>query len=282
MLLPTIRNASAVLLFVFAPAMVWGQLPTAPEPKIPPQAHPGEQAKQDKQAGKTETAPSQANSETQTAETDAADAPVQSTNQKKQKSELKQTKRILWIAPNFGAVSPGAELPALTTKQKFKLARQDSFDYSSFVWTGILAAQSMALRQYPEFGDGMAAYGRYYWRGFLDGTSGTYFTEAIVPTLTHEDPRYFTLGHGGFLRRFGYALSRTALTRTDSGGTAFNWSELGGNGAEAALSNLYYPPEERGVTKTMENWGAQMESAALNNIAKEFWPDFRRDVLRMK
>jgi hypothetical protein len=140
----------------------------------------------------------------------------------------------------------------------------------------------MAMRNYPEFGDGMAAYGRYYWRGFIDGASGTYFTEAIVPVLTHQDPRYFTLGRGGFLKRLGYALSRTVVTKTDSGGNAFNWSELGGNGAEAALSNLYYPPQERGVSKTMINWGAQMESAALNNIAKEFWPDFRRDVLRMK
>jgi len=143
------------------------------------------------------------------------------------------------VAPNFAAVSPGEKLPPLSVKGKFKLAKEDSFDDTSFVWTGILAAQSMGLRTYPEFGDGAASYGRYYWRGFVDGVSGTYFTEAIVPVLTHEDPRYFTLGHGNFFKRFGYALSRVVLTKTDSKGTSFNISEVGGNALEATLANLY-------------------------------------------
>jgi len=75
------------------------------------------------------------------------------------------------------------------------LATQDSFNYSSFVWTGILAAQSWALDSDPEFGHGAAGYARYYWHTFADGISGTFFTEAIVPTLTHQDPRYYSLGH---------------------------------------------------------------------------------------
>ncbi len=212
-----------------------------------------------------------------------AAGPARSADKKKKVGKRgRQTKRILWVAPNFGAVSADTQLPPLTTRAKFKLATEDSFDYTGFVWAGILAAQSYGVDQYPEFGHGAAAYGRYYWRGLIDGASGTYFTEAIVPALTHEDPRYYTLGHGGFFRRFGYALARVVLTKTDSGGTSFNFSEVGGNALEAGLSNAYYPPEERGLTKTAENWGAQIESAALNNIAKEFWPDFRRSVLRQK
>ena len=57
----------------------------------------------------------------------------------------------------------------------------------------------MATVQYPEFHQGAAGDGRYYWHSFVDQTVGNYFTEAIVPTLTHEDPRYYTLGHGGLL-----------------------------------------------------------------------------------
>ena len=189
---------------------------------------------------------------------------------------------MFWIVPNFAAVSADTELPALTTRGKFALAMQDSFDYSSFVWTGVLAAQSWYVSAYPELGDGAAGYGRYYWRGFADGVSGTFFTEAIVPSLTRQDPRYYTMGGGGFFRRMGYALSRVVLTKTDSGGTAFNYSEVGGNALEAGLSNLYYPSQERSVSKTAVNWGTQLESAALNNIAKEFWPDIRRKVLRQK
>jgi hypothetical protein len=194
----------------------------------------------------------------------------------------RQTNRIMGVVPNFAAVSANTELPPLNPHQKFVLAFHDSFDYSSFIWTGIIAFQSFGLNSDPELGRGFVGYSRYYWRAFVDGVSGTYFTEAIIPVITHEDPRYYTLGQGGFLRRTGYALSRTFLTRTDSGGRTFNWSEVGGNACEAALSNLYYPPQERGVSQTFRGWGNQMESAALNNVVKEFWPDIRRKVLRRK
>jgi hypothetical protein len=203
--------------------------------------------------------------------------------QKKNKKDNcpgQQTKRMFWVVPNFAAVSADKQLPPLSTRQKFVLAMHDSVDYSSFVWTGVIAAQSYGLNSDSELGSGIAGYGRYYWRAYADGVSGTFFTEAIVPALTHEDPRYYTLGHGGFFRRTYYALSRTVLTKTDSGGTTFNWSEVAGNGAEAALSNAYYPPQERSLSQTARNWATQMESAALNNIAKEFWPDIRRKILR--
>lgn len=201
---------------------------------------------------------------------------------KQQEQALRQTKRMFWVVPNFAAVSPGTQLPPLSPHDKFVLAWHDSFDYSSFIWTGILAGQSLALNSDPELGHGPAGYARYYWRGFVDGVSGTYFTEAIVPVISHEDPRYYTLGRGGFFRRIAYSLSRTVLTKTDSGGTSFNWSEVGGNACEAALSNLYYPPQERGANQTLRDWGTQMESAALNNVVKEFWPDIRHKVFRLK
>jgi len=197
-------------------------------------------------------------------------------------AEPQQTKRIMGVLPNFGAVSAHTQLPPLSTREKFKLATEDSVDYSAFIWAGVLAGQGMALRAYPEFHNGIAGYGRYYWREFVNQASGAYFTEAIVPAIMHEDPRYYTLGEGGFFHRTGYALSRVFVTRTDSGSVHFNASEIGGNAAEAALSNLYYPAEERGARKTLENMGTGLESAALNNLVKEFWPDIRKHVLRQK
>ncbi len=204
------------------------------------------------------------------------------TPQSEDESKGKQTSRILWILPNFGAVSSNTKLPSLSAKGKFWLATEDSFDYSAFVWTGIIAGQEFGLKDYPEFGQGMAGYGRYYWHNFVDGVSGTYFTEAIVPWVSREDPRYYTLERGNVPLRIFYALSRVVLTKTDSGGTSFNWSEIGGNALEAGLSNAYYPAQERGARQTAINWGAQIESAALNNLAKEFWPDIRRLIFRQK
>ena len=198
-------------------------------------------------------------------------------------SQGKQTKRMFGVVPNFAAVNANTQLPPLSTREKFSLAAHDSVvDYSSFTWTGILAAQAMVLNSNPELGSGIVGYGRYYWRTFTDGVSGTFFTEAIVPAITHEDPRYYTLGQGGFLRRTGYAISRAFVTKTDSGGTSFNFSEVVGNGLEAGLSNAYYPPQERGLSQTTVNWGTQMESAVLNHIFQEFWPDIRRKLLRQK
>lgn len=207
-----------------------------------------------------------------------------SQNKKKQEdSEGQQTKRMLWVVPNFGAVSAGTQLPPMSTHDKFALASSDSItDYSSYTWAAILAEQAMLLNSDPELGHGIAGYGRYYWRTFTDGVSGTFFTEAIVPSLAHEDPRYYTMGKGGFFRRTGYAISCAFITKTDSGGTTFNWSEVGGNALEAGLSNAYYPPQERGLNQTALNWGTQMESAVLNHVFQEFWPDIRRKALRLK
>jgi hypothetical protein len=201
--------------------------------------------------------------------------------EKKDNSPGQQTKRMFGVVPNFAAVSADTQLPSLSTREKFSLAAHDSvLDYSSFTWTGILAAQAMALNSDPELGSGVAGYGRYYWRTFTDGVSGTFFTEAIVPAITHEDPRYYTLGRGSFFHRTGYAISRSFVTKTDSGGTSFNWSEVAGNGFEAALANLYYPPQERGLSQTARNWGTQMESAVLNHLFQEYWPDIRRKLRR--
>jgi hypothetical protein len=206
-------------------------------------------------------------------------APVE---KKRNGSEGKQTKRMFGVIPNFGAVDADTELAPLTTRGKFWLATQDSVDYSSFIWAGMQAGQSMALKSYPELGHGAAGYRRYYWRAFADQASGSYFTEAIIPALTHEDPRYYTRGHGGFFRRAGYALSRVVLTKTDSGGTSVNLSEIVGNGMEAGLANLYYPPQERSLHNTAVNWASQLEAASLNNLFREFWPDIRRKMLRQK
>lgn len=205
------------------------------------------------------------------------------TQNKTDESQAQQTKRMLWVIPNFGAVNADTQLPPLSTREKFALAAQDSVaDYSSYTWAGILAGQAMLLNSDPELGHGIKGYGRYYWRTFTDGVSGTFFTEAIVPAITHEDPRYYTLGKGGFFRRTGYAISRTFVTKTDSGGTSFNWSEVAGNGLEAGLSNAYYPPQERGLSQTALNWGTQMESAILNHVFQEFWPDIRKNLFRQK
>jgi hypothetical protein len=195
-------------------------------------------------------------------------------------SEGKQPKRILWVIPNYRSVSANTQLPPLALKQKFWLATQDSFDYSSFILAGALAGSGQARNATPEFRQGAAGYGRYYWHSFVDQAVGNYFTEAIVPAATRQDPRYYTLGHGGFFRRTGYAVSRLLITKTDSGGRGFNFSEIIGNGAGAGVSDLYYPARERTWTKTGQKWLTQVAVDGVFNVLKEFWPDIDRAVFR--
>jgi hypothetical protein len=277
--MPTMRSAAVVLSLLLSPALVWPRAALSIKQGEPA---PEQQAQQSGSAGDSATQPdalAQAKPETVVAVPALVVTPI---DPKVANPEGKQTKRMFGIIPNFASVSAHTEVPALSTRDKFVLATQDSGDYSSFIWSGLQAAQSMALKSYPELHQGAAGYGRYYWRAFADQASGSFFTEAIVPALTHEDPRYYTLGYGGFFRRARYALSRVVITRTDSGLNTFNISEIVGNGMEAGLANLYYPPQERSLHNTAVNWATQLEAAGLNNLVREFWPDIRRKILRQK
>lgn len=194
----------------------------------------------------------------------------------------RQTKRILFIIPNFRAVSVDEKLPPLSAGQKFKLMLQDSFDYSSFIYVGMIAGVGQLQNSYPEFRQGAAGYGRYYWHAFVDNVNGNTFTEFLVPVATHQDPRYYTLGRGGFAKRTVYSLSRLVITRTDSDEETFNFSEIIGNGAAAGLSNVYYPSRERTWTKTGQKWLLQIGVDGASNFAKEFWPDVNHAIFHDK
>ena len=194
----------------------------------------------------------------------------------------KQPKRILWIIPNYRAVSANTNLPPLSFKSELWLATQDTFDYSDFIFVGGLAGILMAGKSQPSFGQGGAGYGRYYSHVFVDGSVENYMTEAIVPAVTREDPRYYTLGKGGFVKRTGYAASRLFITRTNTGKSTFNLSEVIGAGAAAGIGNAYYPAQSNPWVKTYQRWGTQLGLDGVFNILKEFWPDMNWAVFRGK
>jgi hypothetical protein len=194
----------------------------------------------------------------------------------------KQSKRILWIIPNYRAVSANTHLPPLNFKQELWLATEDTFDYSDFIFVGGLAGISMAENSQPSFGHGGPGFGRYYWHIFVDGAIEDYMTEAIVPAATREDPRYYTLGKGGFIKRTGYAISRLLITRTNSGNNTFNISEIVGAGAAAGIGNAYYPPQHNPWVKTYQRWETQVGLDGVFNVLKEFWPDIDQAVFHGK
>ncbi len=194
----------------------------------------------------------------------------------------KQPKRILGIIPNYRAVSANTHLPPQSFKNNLWLATQDTFDYSDFIFVGGLAGIAMAGKSQPTFGQGAEGFGKYYWHVFVDGAIENYMTEAIVPAATKEDPRYYTMGKGGFVKRTGYAVSRLFITRTNSGGSTFNLSEVVGAGAAAGIGNAYYPAESNPWVKSYQRWGTQVGLDGVFNVLKEFWPDINQAVFHGK
>jgi hypothetical protein len=194
----------------------------------------------------------------------------------------KQNKRILGIIPNYRAVSANTHLPPLNFKGELWLATQDTFDYSGFIFVGALAGIDMAERSQPTFGQGAEGFGKYYWHVFADSGIENYMTEAIIPAATKEDPRYYTMGKGGFIKRTGYAVSRLFITRTNSGGSTFNLAEIVGAGAAAGIGNAYYPAESNPWVKTYQRWGTQVGLDGVFNVLKEFWPDINQAVFHGK
>jgi hypothetical protein len=193
-----------------------------------------------------------------------------------------QTKRILYIIPNFRAVSADQHLPPQTVKEKFKTATLDSVDYSSFIFVGIQAGVAQARNSTPEFHQGVPAYGRYYWHTYADYVDENLWVEFILPAALRQDPRYYTLGHGSFAKRFAYSVSRIAITRTDSGHSAFNASEIFGAGAASGISCLYYPTQERTLSKTFQLWMTNLAIDGGSSLFKEFWPDINDKLFHQK
>lgn len=226
---------------------------------------------------------SQAPAPAQDSSSNSTPAPVKQQPPAKQEfASGQQTKRILGIVPNFRAVSVDQQLPPETVKEKFTDATEDSFDYSSIFVPAALALYSMGQRSVPEFHQGAAGYARYLWHSAVDQTSENYMVEFIFPAVTREDSRYYTLGHGGFLKRTGYALSRAVITRSNSGDEVFNASEVFGAGAAAGLSNLYYPSASRSLGNTSTQWALDVAIDAGTFWFREFWPDINRRAFHNK
>jgi len=197
-------------------------------------------------------------------------------------AETKQTKRILYIVPNFRAVTANQKLPPQSVKEKFLTATLDSVDYSSFIFVGVQAGIQQATNATPEFRQGAAGYGRYYWHTFADTLDENLWVEFIYPTVLRQDSRYYTLGHGGFPKRLAYSFSRIAITRADSGRETFNASEIFGAGTAAGISYLYYPREERTFTKVYQRWFTSLAIDGGTFVFKEFWPDINNKFFHQK
>ncbi len=186
-------------------------------------------------------------------------------------------KRIFGVLPNYRTANQTAVYMPITPKQKLTIAAKDSFDYPLLGLAAALAGYQQAVNSNPSFGQGWAGYGRRVGVEYADQAIGNMMTEGFFPIMLHEDPRYFRRGYGPFWSRTWYAATRVFVTRTDAGGTRFNFSEIVGNAAGTAISDAY-TPDQRDVSDNIETWWVQIGIDSASQVLKEFWPDIKHKL----
>jgi hypothetical protein len=189
----------------------------------------------------------------------------------------KMDKRAFGLLPNYKTIDASLPYQPISSKEKMTIAAKDSFDWTLSIVAAGYAGLGQLTDQNRPLGSGLAGYGNRFVRNYSDQVMGNLLVEGTIPVLVHEDPRYFRRGQGKFWSRVGYATSRVFVTRTDSGGSEFNYSELVGNSLAVGISNSYYPGS-RTLGGNFQKFTLQFATDAVSNVLKEFWPDVKRKL----
>jgi hypothetical protein len=178
--------------------------------------------------------------------------------------------RLFGVVPNF-RVSYRADAVPLTGKQKFKLTWKAIGDPFTFAATGVVSGIQHARDDFSGFGRGPEGYAKRYLAAYGTAFTATMISNALLPTIFKQDPRYFYKGTGSRASRAAYAVSRAVMRKTDSGRWQPDYSRILGSLAAGALSNLYYADEDRRPTRvTLLNAGIRVGGAAGGNLLQEF------------
>jgi hypothetical protein len=181
-----------------------------------------------------------------------------------------EQQRVLGVWPNFYvAYNPNA-VP-LNTAQKFELSWKWHLDPVQIGVVAAVAGVQHRRNDFPSFGGGAEGYAKRFGAAYASIATRSAISEVLLPSVFKQDPRYFYRGTGSTASRVGYALSRTVITKGDNGRWQPNYSGILGEFGAGAVSNLYYPPEDRnGMRLTLQNTAIGLGSAAMGRLAQEF------------
>jgi hypothetical protein len=201
-----------------------------------------------------------------------------------QQVKQQEKQRLLGILPMFNT-SYVSDAVSLTAGQKIKLAFRTVIDPVSFAIPAVVAGIG-ELNAPPDnngFGWGAGGYAKKWGAAYLDSFNGNMIGNGFLPALLRQDPRYFRRGHGSAMRRMLYSVSTTVICKHDKTGKwEPNYSNVGGNLAAGALSNLYYPSgsERGGWEQTITSGLIVTATGAVGAMLQEFWPDISRKMLK--
>jgi hypothetical protein len=177
--------------------------------------------------------------------------------------------RVLGFIPNF-YVSYIPDAAPLNTKQKFELAWRSSVDPITFGIAAGVAGLEQAVSTPSGWGQDAAGYGQRYGAFYAEDVTSTFLGDFLLPSIFHQDPRYFYKGTGSTRSRVLYAVANAVICKGDDKKWQFNYSYIIGSLAASGIANSYYPPKDRGVGLTFENSGIGIAGTAVANILQEF------------
>ena len=182
---------------------------------------------------------------------------------------LEEQQRVFGIIPNFYVVYDKDHAVPLTAKLKFRLAFKVASDPITAAGVGFLSAVQQA-GDTPDFGQGWDAFGKRFGANAADGFTDIMIGGAILPSLLHQDPRYFYQGTGSTKSRMMHAMKNPFVCKGDNGKWQPNFSSLGGDLGSAAISNLYYPKSNRGVGLVFGNFAISTAERTASSLVQEF------------
>jgi hypothetical protein len=182
---------------------------------------------------------------------------------------LEEQQRILGSIPNFYAVYDSQNAGPLTTKLKLQLAMRVSVDPVTAMGVAFMAGVRQATGT-PNYVQGAKGYGQRVGAEAAGGFSDILIGGAILPSLLHQDPRYFYQGTGTTRSRLRHALGSPFVCRGDNGRPQPNYSSMGGDLASAALMNTYYPQSNRGAAMVFGRFATSTAQRSLSGVMQEF------------
>jgi hypothetical protein len=183
--------------------------------------------------------------------------------------QQQEQQRVLGVFQNYytSYIWDAAPMPA---RQKYKLALRSLVDPPQFLIVAGVAGAEQYNGTFPGYGPGIEGYGKRYGAAFADATTSRIIGSAILPSLLHQDPRYFYQGSGSIASRALHAAGFTFIARGDSGHNQPNYSHLLGSLASAGLANTYHPAGSRGVGDTFQTFGINLAGNIVGNLVREF------------
>jgi hypothetical protein len=186
-----------------------------------------------------------------------------------QQLKVEEQQRILGFIPNYYVTYDPHPEP-LTTAMKFHLAYRSIthpvFSARVTAWAGVQQARDNP----SEWHQGTEGYGKRLGAGFADAITGSLLSNAILPSLLHQDPRYFYKGDGTKWSRARYAMFAPFVCKGDNGKWQPNYSQWGGSLIGYSISTAYYPSSNRTATHVFESFGIDMGLHVVGSLAQEF------------